>query len=120
MGELLVLKDVGVQVLVLLFNGVRLLVQQVHVVVQAVVLLFRLDKGSHDLLYVLYACSILDLVEGVFDDLGVAHVLVEELLLLLVGLDHLAQAQLQDGDGVGELSLGRTWAALSVVYCLVE
>ncbi len=74
--ELLVLKYVGVQMLILLLDGVGLLIEQVHVIVQTVVLLFRLDKGGHYLFYVLDPCSIFDLVKGIFYDLGVAHVLI--------------------------------------------
>jgi hypothetical protein len=105
---------------VVVLHLVGLLVEEVDVVVETVVLLLGLDERRHYLLDVLDPRRVLYLVERVFNDLGVAHVLVEQLLLFLVGLDDLGEAELEDGDGVGELGLLAAGAALGVVDRLVE
>ena len=48
--QLLVLRDLTLNVAVLLSDGVDLRVQHIHVVVERIVLLLSLNKGGHDLL----------------------------------------------------------------------
>jgi hypothetical protein len=112
--------DLLSQVLVILFECVCLLVKQIHEVVETVVLFLCLDECGHDLLDARDACGLLDLVEGVLNDASIPDVLVQQLLLLFVGDEHLVDSQLEDGDGISELLLLSTRPLGRVHHCLVE
>lgn len=83
------------------------------------VLLVSLNESSYNLIDGRNSGGFPNLVEGIFNDLGVAHVLVEKLLLLLVEVDDLAKSELKNLNGVGEFSLLTAWP-LSFFDGLVE
>jgi len=100
----LYLVDLVLDLLVAFLQGVSLGVEHVHVVEQAVVLLFSLDERSNNLLDVVDSGRLLDLVESVFNDSDVPDVLVHELFLLLVGGNDLVESELENVDWVGVIA----------------
>ena len=88
---------------------IRLVRQLIHVVEERIVLLLRLDKRSHDFINGRDSSRLLDLLEGVLDDLHVAEVLVHQTLFLAVRRDNLGEAKLEDGERVLELPVLGLW-----------
>ena len=83
-----------------------LLVQLIDIIEQLHVLVLCLDESRYDLVDIVDACGLHNSLEGLLDDLGVAHVLVQEALLLdVLALDGV-QADLQDFSWVREFLLG--------------
>jgi len=76
--------DLFLNVLILLIDDVNVGVEVVDVVNQRVVLLLRLTESRYDFFARTDSCLLLDLVEGILDDLNVSHIHVHKLLLLLV------------------------------------
>ena len=104
-GHLLVHGDLLVIITVRFFKGVVLLVQLVDIVKQLNVLLFSLDECSNDLVNVIDTSSFHYGLEGLLDNLGVTHVLIQQALLLFIFLRHCVQSNLQDLDRVLEFLL---------------
>ena len=74
--------------------------EQVNIVVEGLVLLLRLDERSDDFLCGCDAGRLLDLFEGVFEDLHIPQILRHQSVLLLVSGDDLRQAQLENLNAV--------------------
>lgn len=90
--------------LVLLVDHVDFRVEHVNVVEKRDVLLLSLDEGGDDLINGGDSCGLLDLLEGILDDLDVSGVHVHQVLLLLVVVDDLVETDLEKNGGVGEVS----------------
>ncbi len=73
------LVNTRIQLTILFLQHVRLLVEQVHIGLQAAVLLIGLNKSCNDFLNVKFGAARLlsDLLEGILNDARVSHVLVE-------------------------------------------
>lgn len=102
MSSLLNLLNLILDFLVALLELIGLSTQQVNIVVEAVVLLFCLDKSGHDFFNVRNAGGVLNLIKCILNDLYVSQILVHQLSFFLVRVDDLVQSQLQDDDWVGE------------------
>lgn len=109
--------DFALELLVLVVELVDLLGEDVHIVVEGVVLLLALNEGVRDLLYVVDTRGLLDLSEGVLDHLHVLGVLVDEAHLLLVVGDDLLDPQLEQR---GSVDVGRLLLSLGHVAGLVS
>ena len=116
--------DVAGNDLILLIDGIDLGIEHVDIVVEGVVLLFGLDEGGHDLLNILDARRLSNLVERVLDHLHVPHVHVAELFLLAVILGPAVEPQFKDCGRVGELlgasSLLVLWIRLLLIVLLIH
>ena len=93
-----------VDVLVLLLNHVDFAVEHVDIVEERDVLLLSLDESGHDFVNGGDTSGLLDLLESVLNDLNVADVHVHEVLLLLVVVDNLVEADFEEDGRVGEVS----------------
>ena len=91
-------------VAVLLLNQINFTVEHVNVVEERNVLFLGLDERSDDLIDGSDTSALLDLLEGVLNDLNVSGVHVHEILLLLVVVDNLIQADLEQDSWVSEVS----------------
>jgi hypothetical protein len=78
---------VGVKLSVTLFKNIRLLVKIVDIGLKGTVLLFCLYKGRDDFLDV-HRCRarlLSNLLKGILYDFSIAHVLIQEMFLILIG-----------------------------------
>ena len=103
LGQLLVLDNVLIQLLVVLFNSISLLIQQINVVVQTVILVLCLDECCHDFFNVRYSTGVFDLLESLLYDLTVFTVLVNQGFLFSIDSCDFLNSTLQNSDGVGKL-----------------
>jgi len=87
-----------------LFELVELSIEHIDVILQAVILLFGLDKSGNDFLNIRNTRGLLDLVKGVFNDLHVTQVLVHQFSFLLIGLNDLVESPFSNHDRIGEAS----------------
>lgn len=76
--------DAMSQLFVAVRKVIDVLVQNIHVRQQSIVLLFSLDEGALDLLYVAHTSSLSDLAERLINNLHVPLVAVDKLDLLLI------------------------------------
>ena len=95
------LTDFAVRILQL----IRLIRQFVDVVEEGVVLLLSFDEAGHDLIDSSDTCRLLDLLEGILDDLYISQILVHESLLLAISGYDLGETQLEDSKRILELSV---------------
>lgn len=98
---------------------ISVLVQQVHIVIQRMILLLCLDESSHYLFNVLDSSGFLDLFKSIFDNTGVSHVLIQESFLFFVSWNNFAESQLKNGNRVSEFLLNASWA-LGLRHCLIK
>lgn len=84
LSEFFVTLDFIFDELILLFDHVNFRINLVNIVVERVVLLVGLDESGHDFLDRANAGLLLDLAEGIFDDVYVTDVHVHEVLLLFI------------------------------------
>ena len=103
-AKLLVSLDLSLDILVLLFDHVNLRVQHVHIVVEGVVLLISLDESGHNFLDRANTRLLLDLVEGILDDIDISNIHIHQILLFFVVVGPLLQSKFEEGGGVGEFT----------------
>lgn len=94
----------SLNVAVLLLDHVDFTVKNIHVVEKRNVLLFSLDECGNDFVDGSDTGGLLDLFEGILDNLDVTDVHVHQVLLLLVVVDNLIKTDLEEDSGVGEIS----------------
>ena len=104
----------GVQVLIVVLQGIGLLIQHIDVIKQTVVLILSFDKSCNDFINVRNTRVVFDLIEGLLYDCRISHVLVHDPLLLFVDGHDLVNSELQDHNGVGENFRFGTRGALGV------
>ena len=93
------LTDLAIRILQL----IRLVCQFVDIVEEGVVLLLGFDEAGHNLIDSSDTCCLLDLLEGILDDLYISQVLVHEPLLLAISGHDLGETQLEDSKRILEL-----------------
>ena len=122
--ELLMALNVPGNDLILLVDGIDLSIEHVDIIVEGIVLLLGLNEGCHDLLNILNARRLSDLVERVLDHLYIPHVHVAEMFLLTVVLGPAVESQFKDCGRVGELlgasSLLVLWIRLLLIVLLIH
>lgn len=111
-------------VAVLLFNEIDLTVEYVHIVEEGDVLLLSFDESRYDFINRGDTGGLLDLLEGILDDLNVSGVHVHKVLLLLVVVNNLVETNLKEDSRVGKVgdSLGVLFVAHVLgarFFCLV-
>lgn len=119
LGHVLVHFDFQVDVPVVVFKGIRLLIQHVHIVIQTVVLLFSFDESRYYFIDIGDAACLLYLIESLFNDLSVLRVLVNQVFLLFVYHSNFLYSGPQDGYWVSEFGL-LAWGCFGVIDVLVE
>ena len=94
----------SLNVAVLLLDHVDFTIENIHVVEKRDVLLLSLDECGNDFVDGSDTGGLLDLFEGILDNLDVTDVHVHQVLLLLVVVDNLIKTDLEEDSGVGEIS----------------
>ena len=70
------------------FEEVCLCSKHINIVVKTVVLFFRFNEWSYNLVYGGNTCGVFNLLEGVFNDFNISEVLVHQSFLLLFFFDY--------------------------------
>jgi len=92
--------NLAVDLFVAFFELNGLCSKHINIVIQRIVLLLSLNKCGHDLFNVGDARRLLDLVEGVLNDLHIAEILVHQLSLFFVGVNNFHQSALKNNNRV--------------------
>ena len=79
---------------VLLLYHINFTVKHIDVIIERVVLLFSLDKSCDDFFSRRNASGLLDLIEGVLDDLNITNVHIHQGLLFFVVCNPLVETKL--------------------------
>ena len=93
--ELGVPLELLVDVLVLLLDHINFAVEDIYVVEKRDVLLLSLDERGNDFIDGGNTSGLLDLLEGILDDLDITDVHIHKVLLLLIVVDDLVESDFQ-------------------------
>ena len=114
--DLSVALKLSLNVAVLLLDHIDFTIKHIHVVEKRDVLLFSFDECGDDFIDGGDTGGLLDLLEGILDDLDVTDVHVHQVLLLLVVVDDLVKTDLEENGGVSEI--GHSVSALLAAHVL--
>lgn len=98
----MVLCNFVIEVFVVVFQCVDFLGEQVNEIKETVILLLCLDESGDNLVDLLDAAALLDLLECLLYDGRILHVLVHQSLLLQVGLRQFVHSELHNSNRIGE------------------
>ena len=104
--DLSVALKLSLNVTILLLDHIDFTIKHVHVVEKRDVLLFSFDECGDDFIDGGDTSGLLDLLEGILDDLDVSGVHIHEVLLFFVVVDDLIETDLEKDGWVSEVSDG--------------
>lgn len=87
-----------------LLQMISLRIKHINIIIQTIILFFRLNKRSNNLFNILNTSSLFNLIKSIFNDLNIPNILIHKFLLLFISSYYLIQPQLEYSHWITKIS----------------